>query len=514
MKKLSNHPMTRRQYSASTEVGLRKCLSWFVFIAMLSTLVIFVTACTSSSSTPADTAAEAPTEASESEAVQPTEATVSEVATEAPAEASADEAAAPTEEAAAAEPTEEAMAEKPTEEAAMSDALCGLGNGQEATGEPINVGAVVGATGPDDFSSAAKGAAAYFNCVNANGGINGRPINYIVEDDGWNPEQAAQVAAKLVNDDQVVAMVGNTSFVECAANAQLYEDENVIVISGVGVPRECFYSANIAPTNQGPRLSNLGMIQYAYETYGAKKITCMAPNVPGMAEWLCAGLAAWGADKGVTVETVFFDPATMDPTSLVLQAISSEPDAITVSTPAGVAIPIFKAAEEQDLREAYHWMGPTSLYDLDFPAAVGSYWDGHLDAQIEFVNTDSEGSDNQAWLKILDEYGTPDDPRDSFSQAGFLAAKIFVATVLELDPASLDRETVSEALRGVSNFKSDLVCGPWYFGADADVHNANHAGQIVQQVDGGWQVVTDCFEVEDPDLKPILDMEAAGGLVD
>ena len=59
---------------------------------------------------------------------------------------------------------------------------------------------------------------------NANGGINGRPVNYIVEDDAWSPEQAAQVGAKLVNDDQVVAMVGNTSFVECAANAKLYDD--------------------------------------------------------------------------------------------------------------------------------------------------------------------------------------------------------------------------------------------------------------------------------------------------
>jgi hypothetical protein len=58
------------------------------------------------------------------------------------------------------------------------------------------------------------------------------------------------------------------------------------------------------------------------------------------------------------------------------------------------------------------------------------------------------------------------------------------------------------------------VCGPWYFGAEADVHNANHAGRVVQQVDGGWKTITDCFEVEDPDLAPILEMEAAGGLVD
>ena len=113
----------------------------------------------------------------------------------------------------------------------------------------------------------------------------------------------------------------------------------------------------------------------------------------------------------------------------------------------------------------------------------------------------------------MDEYGTPDDPRDSFSQAGFLAAKIFVATVLKLDPATIDRDTVSEALRGVTNFETDLMCGSWYFGADAELHNANHAGRIVSQVDGGWETITDCFEIEDPDLAPILEMEAQGGLV-
>src|SRR5262249_36569485 len=72
--------------------------------------------------------------------------------------------------------------------AAEDKKLCGLGNGQKATGEPILVGSVVGRTGPDDFSAGARAAAAYFKCVNDNGGINGRPIEYVVEDDQWNPE--------------------------------------------------------------------------------------------------------------------------------------------------------------------------------------------------------------------------------------------------------------------------------------------------------------------------------------
>src|SRR6476660_9327457 len=86
---------------------------------------------------------------------------------------------------------------------------CGLNNGTKASGQPIKVGAVVGQTGPDDFSASAKAAKAYFACVNANGGINGRPIEYLIQDDQWNPEVAGQVATKLVKDEKVVALVSS-----------------------------------------------------------------------------------------------------------------------------------------------------------------------------------------------------------------------------------------------------------------------------------------------------------------
>ena len=109
---------------------------------------------------------------------------------------------------------------------------CGLSNGKKASGEPIQIGAIVGKTGPEDFSSSARAADAYFKCVNANGGINGRPIAYTVQDDTWNPEVAAQAASKLVKDTKVVGMVGSSSFVECGANNKLYEAEGVAVISG------------------------------------------------------------------------------------------------------------------------------------------------------------------------------------------------------------------------------------------------------------------------------------------
>jgi len=82
---------------------------------------------------------------------------------------------------------------------AMADAhalSCGLGNGEAATGEPIKVVGINGNAPPGDFSGRTDAAAAYFACVNENGGIIGRPIEYLVDNDQWHPELAGQVATK------------------------------------------------------------------------------------------------------------------------------------------------------------------------------------------------------------------------------------------------------------------------------------------------------------------------------
>lgn len=103
---------------------------------------------------------------------------------------------------------------------AFAAATCGGNTGQAATGAPIIVGGIFSNGAPGDWSSSTDSAAAYFACVNAHGGINGRPIDYRVQDDQWTPEAAAQAAAKLVNDDKAVALVGNGSFIEMAVNAK------------------------------------------------------------------------------------------------------------------------------------------------------------------------------------------------------------------------------------------------------------------------------------------------------
>ena len=399
-----------------------------------------------------------------------------------------------------------------SESAAADGLACGLATGQAATGAPIKVGAVVTITGAADFSSASKSAAAYFDCVNANGGINGRPIQYLVEDDGTNPEQAAGAAARLVEDEGVVAMVASTSFLECGVNGAYYADNNVVVIAGTGAPRECFESANIAPVNAGPRISLIGAAQFGVETYDIEHVVCITFAIPNLGEWACNGIAEWGAAEGIKAEVVTHPIETADPTSIVLEAAAKNPDAIVVIEPLPLGVAILQAAEQQDLASDIHWMAGTSLYDKAFPELVGPYWNGRFDAQIELAPVDSTGEDNTLWLAVLDEYGSADQPRDTFSQSGFLAAKIFTETILDLaDDQVDDRAAVTEALRAITSYDSDLLCGSYYFGP-SDEHKSNHAGRVASIVDGAWVQTADCFEVNDPDLEDTLALERELGL--
>jgi len=385
---------------------------------------------------------------------------------------------------------------------------CGLNNGKRATGEPIPIGSINGITGPDDFSASARAADAYFKCVNANGGINGRPIKYLIADDQWRPDVAAQVATKLVKDDKVVAMIGSNSIVECLANAPLYERENVMVLD-IGVVHECFTSKNIVPINQGPRLSGVGMLRYAAENLGTKKVACVAWNLPGVVEWLCGGFKEWGKKHGVVVENVIVDPSSTDYTSAMLQAAALNPDTILLNFTKGGHIQSLAAAQEQDMGGKYKFLSLASGYVVGLPTTIGKYWDGKFWTQLEFTPLDGTGPDNKNWLEIMDTYGNKSDPRDTFSQGGYLVAKITTEVLMKLDPAKIDRATVSNALRAVRNVKSDMLCGPWYVG-NGKRHNANHAGLVAVTHNGGWAPKGNCFEIDDPELVDILADEKAG----
>jgi branched-chain amino acid transport system substrate-binding protein len=389
---------------------------------------------------------------------------------------------------------------------------CGENTGKKATGKPIPIGAVTSMSGIGSFKEADEAAKAYFDCVNDNGGIHGRPITYHDEDDQSQLDVAAQAAKKLVGDEGVYVLIGSTSFIECIPNANYYIKENVLEI-GLGIPPQCYQSKNIAEINAGPRQSGIGGADYARRVLKAKSLVCSIPKFPG-SDYSCGGLEEWGKKYGVKVTSIYSDPVSPDYSSLVLQFLATGADAIMIYGTDDTGARILDAAEQQDAAAKMKWTAPTSFYTVRFPHAIDTkYWNDRLWVNTELAPLDSKGKDNQNWVAVMDAYGGK-SLRDSFSQAGYIGARIAVDAMLTIkNPDDINRNTVTAAIQNMKPYETDILCQPWYWGGPgATEHNANHVTRTVGMHDGNFKNLEGCVNDADPGLASIEALEQKLGI--
>ena len=132
-----------------------------------------------------------------------------------------------------------------------STSACGPKPGVAATGTPINIGTIDTKQPGTDFSDGPNMITAYYNCVNANGGVNGHPVKLFVQYDQTQPSQVAAAAKQLIQSDHVVGIVGVFDLLECTID-QHYWQQLGIYEMGAGIAPECWSTPNSAAVNMGP----------------------------------------------------------------------------------------------------------------------------------------------------------------------------------------------------------------------------------------------------------------------
>jgi branched-chain amino acid transport system substrate-binding protein len=377
-----------------------------------------------------------------------------------------------------------------SKEAAANASKCGLGNGQKATDSPIKLGAIITKQPGTDFTDISDMAKAYFDCVNDNGGINGHPVQYQVETEQTNPQQVASLATKLVENDKVLGIVGNTSLIDCAVNQKYYEKQKINLIAN-GVARECYFSENIRDINMGPYYSTVGAAQYLINQ-GAKSIVAATLKAPGT-DFNNQGAVELAKQNNIPGKSVTEVVPINDGAALALKLVQAAGDGggVVLDFIPPEALKVLQGAEQQGLIDKVKWACATPCNDASIAEALGPAWNDKLGINAELNLVDSKGPDNQLYLQVQKKYA-PDAAIGSFGQMGFMDAMLATKALLTIK-GDYTKKSVNDAFKELKDVKTDILCNPWTFGDG--IRLANDADRTIVPQDHEFVEKEKCFDI-------------------
>jgi len=394
--------------------------------------------------------------------------------------------------------------------AAVNTSQCGTKPGVKATGTPIPLGAIATNQPGTSFTDIPNMAAAYFACVNANGGINGHPIKLYIETEQTNPAQIAADAKQLVQTDHVVGIVGNTSILECTINHSYWEKLGYFVVDS-GIAPECYSTANSAAVNMGPRYSSDGAVQYALSQH-VSKVVFDQSNVPGTG-YIAAGPAALAAAAHTPIVQLTENVPISDANSVAIKEVNDAgPNgAVILNFTPPEALVILQAAQKLGLEDHVKLWGCSTPCNTDFLAkALGPKWDHKLFVNAELTPPDRTNTPKMALYKaILAQYGhAVSGGIGSFSQMGFAEAEIMVHA-LESVTGAYTVASVNAAIKNVSNFDTGMLCQGWTYG-NFPMHIPNNVDYTTTPNNGQMVTAQGCTPISSADPQIAAYRKVAG----
>src|SRR5262250_2973183 len=245
---------------------------------------------------------------------------------------------------------------------------------------PIKIGVIEPLSGPVAASGnyVRMGAEIARDWLNAKGGIGGRKIDLLIEDNKSDPKEAASAAEKLIVRDKVPAIMGAWgSSMTLAAMPKLEE---------YGVPMVVETSSAATITKRGnpwifrisppSEMEALGLEKYLKD-FGIKQADFLAVNT----DWGRGSVTAFGdilKKSGAAVGTVeFMDQAATDMNAQITKVKAGSADTLFLTTSIEQITLVLKQAQEQRLVRKVITTGgssaPSQLIKQAGAAAEGTY---------------------------------------------------------------------------------------------------------------------------------------------
>jgi branched-chain amino acid transport system substrate-binding protein len=137
----------------------------------------------------------------------------------------------------------------------------------------IVIGAIMNLTGPGAYggNEITRGISTYFKAVNDKGGVYGRKIKFVVEDNSYQVAKTQAAYKKLKSRDQIFGMAGNIGSSPVEALFQLFKRDKIPLIGSISVHSHDVIPRYAFPAYTPYRYQAKLIVDYIVETLGDKK---------------------------------------------------------------------------------------------------------------------------------------------------------------------------------------------------------------------------------------------------
>jgi branched-chain amino acid transport system substrate-binding protein len=304
---------------------------------------------------------------------------------------------------------------------------------------------------------------AYFKKVNAEGGINGRKVNFISYDDGYSPPKAVEQTRKLVESDEVLLVfqpLGTPSNTAIQKYMNSKKVPQLFVATGAtkwGDPKGNPWTMGWQPTYQAE-----GQIyaKYIMKNHPNAKIGILYQNDDYGKDYV-KGLKDGLGEKAKTmiVSELPYEPADPTVDSQIVSLKNSGADVFfNVTTPKFAAQAIKKAHEVG--WKPVHLLNnvSNSVGSVLKPAGLEASKDvlstGYLKDPTDPTWNDDAGK--KEWLAFMDKYFPDGDKTSSFTVYGYTVAQTLHQTLKQAGD-NLTRENVMKQAANLKGLKQPML---------------------------------------------------------
>ena len=304
-----------------------------------------------------------------------------------------------------------------------------------------------------------------YDDINAKGGIHGRKIRLVIEDDKCNPNELVAVVKKLITVDRVFLLHGGSCTAAIAAAQEYVVREKVpyVMLNAAGdnavFPATRYMFGSFQATQ---RVYGSALAEYAVKGLGAKRIAIIVHDDDYGKANLAASKAVVERLGGTVVAQERIPPNITDITAPVLNIRAAKPDAILSGAyPAPAVLLAQKYGEfgmsNIPLMQANQGIPTPSVYakNVGNPEALKNLY--HTWA----FNDISNDAIKQRWTGMYKKH-FPDREPGPFMVTG-LPSVLSVVDTLQRMGKDVSREKFVETMEKL-DLKTDTMTGPLQFG--------------------------------------------------